>query len=133
MDANDVFHDRRADLAPSRPEPEFGAVEQDPEVVRGTESDPRMSTEAIIDSLRIPSAGQDGGLNGMIQMRRRDQDLCRHCMQPILSHGTGYEGHVPEPMPHGKRSPGVHADVEDGRSRSTQRNGIRLTPRRDLD
>lgn len=89
-----------------------------------------MSAEQIVSSLRFPSAGEDGG---MITMRRRDQDLCRHCQLPVLSHGAGYEHHVAEPLPHGKRTPGISADVEDGRSRSTQRDGIRPTHRRDLD
>ena len=125
MDVSDIFHDRR-DL----PQPEPESVEQDPEMVNGTESAPRMSPEAIIDALRFPSAGDDGG---MIQMRRRDQDLCRVCLEPMLSHGAGCEHHVPERLPHGMRTPGVSADVEDGRTASTQRSGIRLTPRRDLD
>ena len=123
MDVQDIFHDRR-DLP--QPEPESGPVE----VVNGTESDPRMGTEAIIDSLRFPSAGEDGG---MITMRKRDHDLCRHCQMPMLSHGAGYEHHIAEPMPHGQRTPGISADVEDGRTASTQRSGIRPTPRRDID
>lgn len=130
MNVQDFFHDRRSDLAPERPEPESGPVEQDPENAHCTESAPRMSTEAIIDSLRFPSANPG---EGMIQMRRRDQDLCRHCQMPILSHGTGFEHHVAEPMAHGKRTPGISADVEDGRARSTQLSGVRPTHRRDID
>ena len=125
MGIEDIFHDRRSDLAPERPEPESGPI---PERVHCTEADPRMSAEAIVSALRFPSAGQDGGL---ITMRRRDGDLCRHCQMPILSHGAGFEHHVPEPMTHGKRTPGVSADVEDGRSRNFS--GPGGTPRRMMD
>ena len=121
MDPMSVWNDRRP-----APQPDSGPVEvPDVEVV------PQQMSEAeIIGSLRFPSAGEDGGI---IQMRRRDKDLCRVCLTPILEHGAGYEHHVPERMTGGQRTPGIHSDVEDGRTRSTQPSGLRPTHRRDID
>lgn len=122
MDPMDLFNDRR-----TAPEPESGMVEQDPEREVVPE---QMSEEAIIGSLRFPSANPGEGT--MIVPRVRDRDLCRHCLQPMLAHGAGFEHHVPERMTSGQRTPGVHSDVEDGRSRSTQPSGLRPTHRRDI-
>lgn len=126
MNLGDIFHDRRT--ADRQPQPESGPV-QDPEVVNCTSADPRMSEAEIIDSLRFPSASPGQGT--IIVPRKRDRDLCRHCDMPMVTHQAA--SHLPEPMAHGKRTPGVHSDVEDGRTASTQREGIRPTPRRDLD
>ena len=128
-DSSGLFHDRRQDdrefdrkLVPTQPQAD---IRPEHEVEHGTETDPRMSVEEIIDSLRFPSAGEDG----LIQFRRRDQDLCRHCQLPRLD--GEHRGHLPERLPNGQRTPGVAHDVEDGRSRNAA--GPRPTPRRDLD
>lgn len=123
MDFDTLFRDRRP--AENRPAPE--QTELAPEVEEQPE---QMSEQDILDSIRIPSAHPGPGV--MMMGRVRDRDLCRHCSMPLFSHGAGvYESHVPEPMPNGQRTPGTHADVEDGRSRNTA--GPRPTPRRAFD
>ena len=122
MDPMELFNDRRP-----APEPDSRPVEV-PEVEHGTEVDPRMTEEALINSIRVPSANPGPG--AMVMGRMRDRDLCRHCDMPLISHGSGtFEHHAPEAMTGGQRAPGVHSDVDNGRARSTQPSGIMPTAR----
>lgn len=135
MDFNSLYRDRRPpetiEAQRAYRERELGPVEdfeQNPEVEFVPE---QMDEATLIDSVRFPSAHPGKGT--MVVPRVRDRDLCRHCFQPMIAHGAGFEHHAPERMPGGKRTHGSHADVEDGRARSTQPSGLRSTPRFGID
>lgn len=106
---NSLYHDRRSEPEPERPAPEFGPAEG---TVHVTADDPRMTEDALLDSIRIPSAYPGPG--AIMVPRVRDRDLCMHCMEPLINHGCihGRESHAPEPLH--RVTPGVHPQADRG-------------------
>lgn len=73
----------------------------------------QMTPQDVFDPRMSPSAHPVGGL---LLPRVGTEFLCRHCMTPAILHRDAQ--HIAEPYPGGQRTPGVSADVEDGRARN---------------
>ncbi len=124
MDFDSLFHDRR----PPLPEPETRPeVEEAPEVEHGTEVDPRMTEDALLDSIRVPSAHPGPG--AIVLPRVRDRDLCAVCFEALASHGSVHrrDWHAPEPME--RVTPGVHPQADRGAAQQAYANELRRSRR----
>lgn len=123
MTFEDLYHDRRPPERQPQPESRPEQIEQDAERI----VQPEMMGEDLL-VIRVPSAIPGPG--ALVLGRQRDRDACAHCGLSLISHGAG-SYHIFEPMPGGRRTPGVHHSAETGRARNAA--GPQPTPRFDID